>query len=83
MTKNNNNNDMSFKMKTMEWRGYTVKALESITDDIRRIDKTLISIEKKIDKLQYDYNTLYVKVGVISGVLGLIAGCIASAIMHI
>jgi tetrahydromethanopterin S-methyltransferase subunit F len=67
-----NNN---FRMKTAEFRGYTIKALEDMDKDIDEIKTTVNDIREKLTNQS-------IKVGVIGGVMGLIAGIIVTIILN-
>jgi hypothetical protein len=68
-----NNND--FKMSTMKWRGYTVRALEDIDDNIK-------AIKKKTDDIQEALTNMKVKVAALGGTIALIVTIITSLIMR-
>jgi len=80
MIDNNNNN---FKMKAMEWRGYTVRALEELDENDKRIEKKVDKISdeikvycKKVEDVDRRINNLYFKVVSV----GSIAGALVSVV---
>ena len=76
-----NSND--FKMKTAEWRGYTVKALEDIDKDIKSLKREIKLLDNKIDLMSERITLLRVKTATIGGAMGLIAAFITSLLVSL
>ena len=85
---NNNNNSNNFKMKTAEFRGYTIKALEDLDENDKRIEKKVDKLSdeikdycKKVDDVNRRINNLYYKVisvGSLAGTIVSIVGFVIS-----
>lgn len=61
-----------FNIKTAEWRGYTLKALEDLNDELSEIRKEIQNTNKKIDTLNSRFLRLSVKVGAIGAVVAIL-----------
>lgn len=64
-----------FDMKTAEWRGYTLKALEDMNNEIKANTTKLEEIDKKLTNQM-------IKIGIIGGIMGLIGGTVISILLH-
>lgn len=80
MQTTNGNND--FRMKTTEWRGYTVKALEDIDKEIRYLKKDIRILDKKIDLLSEKIILMRIKVAYYGGAFGIITALIVSLLLR-
>jgi len=76
MDKSNGNGD--FKMKTAEFRGYTIKALEDINKEISELKLELKETNTRMGKLNSRLSLLQGKMASI----GAAAGLIVSVIIH-
>jgi len=66
------NND--FRMKMTEWRGYVIRALEDLDQEMKEVKKSQIALGKKIDKINSKLTGLLIKTAAMSGTIGAIAG---------
>jgi len=78
MDTQNGNGNIDFKMKTAEFRGYTLKALEDITKEICEMKIEIKETNTHIEKLNTRLSALQAKVAGI----GATAGLIASIVVH-
>ena len=78
MPTNSLNSNGDFKMKTAEWRGYTVKALEDIDKDIKTINKEIKNLDNKIDLLHEKITLMRIKIATIGATSGLITALIVT-----
>ena len=78
MSKLNYNGNGDFKMKTAEFRGYTLRALEEINQELIEIKTNIKENTLRIDKLN---NKISLIQGKIAGI-GAVAGVAASLILH-
>ena len=69
-------------MKMSEWRGYTLKALEDINDEMKILKKACDKMDKKLEKIDGKITRQTIKVGITSGIMGLIAGLIISILFN-
>lgn len=74
----NGNGNIEFKMKTAEFRGYTLKALEDLTREISELKTEAKETNKRMEKLNSRLSALQ---GKVAGI-GAVAGVIASAVIH-
>ena len=76
MDKFNGNGD--FKMKTAEFRGYTIRALEEINRELIECKNAIKENTSRIEKLN---NKISLMQGKIAGI-GAVAGVVASLVLH-
>lgn len=76
------NND-DFKMKTSEWRGYTLKALEDLDKNDIRIEGKIEKLNIKIDVLQKQIMNNRVKLASISATVAFIVALITNFIVNV
>ena len=76
MDKLNGNGD--FKMKTAEFRGYTIRALEEINRELIECKNAIKENTSRIEKLN---NKISLMQGKIAGI-GAVAGVVASLVLH-
>jgi hypothetical protein len=76
--KSNINGNNDFKMKTAEWRGYTIKALEDIDREIKDIKREIKHLDKNIDLLNEKITLMRIKVAGYGGAVGLVTALIVS-----
>jgi len=69
--------------KISEWRGYTIKAIENLTEEIKELKQELKVTNNKLDIIDNRLTTQTIKVGVIGGTMGLIAGGLITFILGI
>jgi len=74
-------NNGDFKMKTAEWRGYTVKALEDIDKETKEIKCNIKTLDRKFDKLNESITLLRLKNAAIGGTVSLITALIISLLV--
>lgn len=74
----NGNGNTEFKMKTAEFRGYTLKALEDISKEIFDLKCDIKETNKRIEDLVSKLSLLQTKVAGI----GAVAGLIVSIVVH-
>ena len=74
----NYNGNGDFKMKTAEFRGYTLKALEDISNEIKECKDAIKENTSRIEKLN---NKISLMQGKIAGI-GAVAGVVASLVLH-
>ena len=72
------NGNANFKMKTAEFRGYTLKALEDISKDISELKDEMKGVNVRVEKINSKLSALK---GKMAGI-GAVAGIIASAVIH-
>ena len=77
-TLNNSNENGDFKMKTTEFRGYTLKALEEIGKDISELKEDVKALNSRIEKISNRLVALQTKVAGI----GAVAGIVVSLVIH-
>jgi SMC interacting uncharacterized protein involved in chromosome segregation len=70
------NGNGQFKDKTVEWRGYTLRALEDISKELNEVKEELKSCNTKIDGLNNKITGIQIKVAAIGGTSGIIASVI-------
>ena len=70
-------------MKIAEWRGYTLKALEDMNDEIRYLKKSCKDMDDKLERIEEKLNKQSIGVGVTAGVVGIFAGMIVSLIVNV
>ena len=80
---NGNITNSDFKMKTAEFRGYTIKALEDIDKDTYEIKERCHELDKKLDKLNDKMTNISIKVGIMSGTISFTIGLIISLVFNI
>jgi len=80
----NGNDELKFKMKVAEWRGYVGKALESIEQNQKDICERLTRLETKMDErmdeTEREVSDLKSKVSKLSGTISLIVSVAVSGI---
>ena len=74
----NNSGNIDFKMKTAEFRGYTVKALEDINKELTELKVEIKETNIRMEKLNGRLSLLQ---GKVAGI-GAVAGLVASAVVH-
>lgn len=79
-----NNND--FKGTVREWRGYTVRALEDIDNELKDIKNNnredFERINRKIDKMNNRITNMQMKVAAIGGTVGIISALITTVLIN-
>jgi len=68
-----------WRLKQMEWRGYTVKALEDMNNELKEIKHELKDTNKKIDRLNNALGRVQIKVAGIGATVAILV----SIILHI
>jgi len=84
----NNDTHLDFRMKTAEFRGYTVKAMEDLDRNDKRIEAKVDKLVNKIDCLQDEIvimnsrvDSLYVKVAGVGAAAGVLVSVLVSVVL--
>ena len=72
-----------FKDKTVEWRGYTLRALEDISKELNEVKEELKSCNIKLDGLNNKITGIQIKVAAIGGTSGIITSIVLFVLTRI
>jgi len=65
-----------WRMKQMEWRGYTLKALEDMNDELKEIKTQLKETNAKIDRIGNNLQKIQIKVAGIGATVAILVSFI-------
>jgi predicted RNase H-like nuclease (RuvC/YqgF family) len=73
--------DINKRVKEAEWKGYTVRAMSDLNDEVERLEKCIKELDIKIDKINESISNLRVKVAGISAVSALITSIVVYIVL--
>ena len=75
------NDVMDRALKQAEWRGYTLKALEDMNDELKEIKVNQKELDKKIEKLNARLTNVQIKVTAGASTLAIIVSIVMKYVL--
>jgi len=76
-------NDINLWIKYSEFMGETKEAVKDVRNELQKINKTQINLGRKLDELNNKLTNQTIKIGTISGILGLLGGLSVSILLNV